>query len=486
MIQSVHIDGAKAFADPTDVPCRPITVLTGSNSCGKSSVIQAVLLLKQLATLPGRSSTLVRLNGPIVAQGTFSDWSTDHKGRPFSIGLDLDQGAVSAALRVVLEKGGSSAGDARLRDVAWSVRTAEASYSAEYAVKSTEALASELEAALDPSAQTHSERSPSPSMRTSKTLPYHARFTVAGGADVRADADGIASLEGLSPSALRIPSGPIRPESLMQRLAAEAGMAQSAVVNESDLTSQMQRIFHLGPLRDEPRMIYTGHRAIDTWDVGVRGERAAVVLAEFGDEVVDAPMSSLERGTQGLRLAEAVAAWAMRIGVASDVLVERATRFGTELRVRAAWSADRANDTGVHADLLNVGIGVSQVLPLLVLCLGAPPGSTVLLEQPELHLHPAVQSRLGDFFAACALSGRQVVLETHSEHIINRLRLLVARGTLDAESDVAINFIERYRFGSEVTRIAVGEDGALERWPRGFFDESQAALRELMKERLRE
>ena len=74
---------------------------------------------------------------------------------------------------------------------------------------------------------------------------------------------------------------------------------------------------------------------------------------------------------------------------------------------------------------------------VLVLCLASPPGSVLLLEQPELHLHPAVQSKIADLIAACALSGRQIIVETHSEHLINRLRLLVAQGALDPQQHIS-------------------------------------------------
>lgn len=231
-------------------------------------------------------------------------------------------------------------------------------------------------------------------------------------------------------------------------------------------------------------MLYSGLRAQEAWDVGRGGERAAVILSEYGAAVIDAPRTDLIRGTVGQTLADAVARWAERIRVVSRMEVSSQSKHGTELRVAAAFSAHGADEPQVEADLVNVGIGVSQVLPVLVLCLAAPPGSTVLLEQPELHLHPAVQSRLGDFFAACALSGRQIVIETHSEHLINRFRLLVARGQLDPEVDVSLNFIERDDYGSDVEEIKIGPDGTLGRWPRGFFDESERALQEIMQERM--
>src|SRR5580698_5246676 len=87
-------------------------------------------------------------------------------------------------------------------------------------------------------------------------------------------------------------------------------------------------------------------------------------------------------------------------------------------------------------DLTNVGVGVSQVLPIVVMCLLAPVDSTMILEQPELHLHPAVQARLADFFLSIAKAGKQCIVETHSEYLINRLRLRSVQAMDDELSEL--------------------------------------------------
>ncbi len=133
----------------------------------------------------------------------------------------------------------------------------------------------------------------------------------------------------------------------------------------------------------------------------------------------------------------------------------------------------RPPDLDRQVDLTSVGVGVSQILPVLAVCLLAEPGDIVLLEQPELHLHPALQMRLADFLLACVESRRQIIVETHSEHLVNRLRRRVAE---DNGNDVAklarIVFAERDAEGHTAFRASdINPLGGLsEDWPDGFLD----------------
>ena len=101
--------------------------------------------------------------------------------------------------------------------------------------------------------------------------------------------------------------------------------------------------------------------------------------------------------------------------------------------------------TGRAVDLTSVGVGVSQVLPVLLLCLLAEPGTLVILEQPELHLHPRLETLLADFLLACARAGRQLLVETHSAHLVNRLRYHIAKDETDSTYElVGLVFAENH------------------------------------------
>ena len=168
----------------------------------------------------------------------------------------------------------------------------------------------------------------------------------------------------------------------------------------------------------------------------------------------------------------------------SDVETVDRGRLGHELRV--ATPGERT----LH-DLTHVGVGVSQVLPILVLSLLAEPGSTLIFEQPELHLHPRVQTRLADFFVSMTRLQKQCIVETHSEYLINRLRYQAAIGEDSYIPDhVLLYFVEKNDGQSTFRPIRINRFGVIEDWPRGFFDESQdlaaAILRASMEKRQRE
>jgi predicted ATPase len=130
-------------------------------------------------------------------------------------------------------------------------------------------------------------------------------------------------------------------------------------------------------------------------------------------------------------------------------------------------------------NLSDVGFGNSQILPILVEgYLGS--ALTMVIEQPEIHLHPAAQLKLGDFFHDLVKAGKQVIVETHSEHLLLRLQTLVAKGELPAE-DVQVLYVEREESRSNVRVLEITRMGSFQNWPKGFFGEKHAELSELVE-----
>lgn len=233
---------------------------------------------------------------------------------------------------------------------------------------------------------------------------------------------------------------------------------------------------YLGPLRQDPNI--QQRTAVGTAaDLGTKGELTPATLYAQRDSVIVCPELSGE--PQRRPLGSAIAQWAAYLGIAEEVTPVDLGRPGIELRVRP-------RDLDRELDLTAVGVGVSQLLPVLVLCLLAEPGGIVLLEQPELHLHPAVQQRLGDFLLACARSGRQVIVETHSEHLIARLRRRAAEDeTDDLVSLLTIVFAELEEGVTRLRTVRMNEYGGLEDWPRGFFDQGVSESRDILEVGLR-
>lgn len=144
----------------------------------------------------------------------------------------------------------------------------------------------------------------------------------------------------------------------------------------------------------------------------------------------------------------------------------------SQMKVRQA-----AFDTEFNSPY-NFGFGISYVLPIIVNGLIAEPKSLVIVENPEAHLHPAGQSRIGEFLAQLATTDLQVVIETHSEHVINGIRKYALRNQMSAE-DVCINYFEIKDGNHTVKRLALNERMDIMEWPEGFFDQEPKDLKEM-------
>lgn len=230
---------------------------------------------------------------------------------------------------------------------------------------------------------------------------------------------------------------------------------------------------YLGPLRESPQVLYNpGPSRID---LGTKGEYTAAVLHAHQNRKYMVPLP--DGSVRNTRLGEALNLWLVELGLADEAKATDRGRLGIGLTVSPVGS-------GKDVDLTSVGVGVSQVLPVLLLCLLARRGSVILMEQPELHLHPAMQLRLADFLLACAKSGRQIIIETHSEHLVNRLRLHVAQDETSATSDhVQLLFAEQENGVTSYRTSQINPLGGLsEDWPKGFLDVGSDEAGQLLRQ----
>jgi len=124
----------------------------------------------------------------------------------------------------------------------------------------------------------------------------------------------------------------------------------------------------------------------------------------------------------------------------------------------------------IRTNAVDVGYGTNQLLPVFLQCYYAPKPSTILIEEPEMHLHPRMQADIVDFFLDVVKYGNSLVIETHSEHILARLQRRIAEGAIRPRH-VAINYFEKKAGGTRVTRIDVDKTGRLTKQLPGFFEE---------------
>lgn len=241
----------------------------------------------------------------------------------------------------------------------------------------------------------------------------------------------------------------------------------------------IEQIQYLGPLREEPKR---ANEATTYYleSVGPRGEDTVAVIRNHAHVPVSVPLPANSTPTS-TSLIEALRAWVAHLGLVQDVETENLAELGLALKVKPHGMDDKL-------PLTSVGVGVSQLLPVLVLCLLSKPGSVILLEQPELHLHPALQQRLADFFIAMSRSGRQLIVETHSEYMLSRLRRRIAEDPDDQLLDLAkVIFAERDQTTglSTFRNIDLTPYGNMTEWPRGFFDQASEDERQTIIEGLR-
>jgi predicted ATPase len=150
--------------------------------------------------------------------------------------------------------------------------------------------------------------------------------------------------------------------------------------------------------------------------------------------------------------------------------------------VRALGSSARYELLVKHRDALvnlkDVGVGVSQVIPVVVAALFAKPGHVVIVEEPESHLHPLAQAKLAELLAkVSAERGVQFIVETHSEHLFRRLQTLIARQEVQPEQ-AALYFVERDGQAAKLRELRLDEFGRLTNWPDKFFGDALGETRE--------
>lgn len=229
----------------------------------------------------------------------------------------------------------------------------------------------------------------------------------------------------------------------------------------SDLTLAFERlfqkIFYLGPLREYPQRIYTwaGEKPSD---VGLKGDQAIPALLAAKDQRV---YPGKRRTTLERRIAE----WLVKLGMAASFETKPLVNRGFQYEVRI-----RRTTSSPLVPITDLGFGVSQVLPVLVLCYYAPEGATIILEQPEIHLHPSVQAGLADVFLDAIKERRlQLIIESHSEHFLRRLQRRVAEEKI-ASTDTAIYFCELDEEGvSQISKLEMNLFGEIANWPKDFF-----------------
>lgn len=450
MLTRWTLENFKPFLGPLDLPIRPVTVFAGLNSSGKSSLLQAILMVAQTMRHPSRDRALV-LNGSLVQLGSVAKVRNDRARTPgIAVGFEVDFRAqpktryigkpkvISAWARALpsatVDEGPEST----------SLVFGEGRYHVAYADQ-----APLLSVAL---------RALSPEERAAVLLaddddgPFNA--------SALAQHEDAAGSSGYGP-ALWAEMMHFIPVRLRPRNNSGRATPDSFSVEQYFSTS----IRYIGPLRAAPQAAKGFAPSDEPDDVGPSGEYAAACFDANKDRKLrfyDPHQGAVIVDT----LAAALDLWARYLGVGHHIATEDGGQAGV------FWNVQTSQE-GAARPLHYVGVGVSQVLPVLVAGLLAPPGTTLLMEQPELHLHARAQARLGDFFYGLARCGKQCIVETHSDCLIKQLRYHLVADAPESREQIAVYFVEQDAAGeARATPIEIGESGAILNWPDGFCDEA--------------
>jgi predicted ATPase len=221
-------------------------------------------------------------------------------------------------------------------------------------------------------------------------------------------------------------------------------------LNNLSFAKALQAIIHLPGLRGTPERLYKTSNVTGSTFIGQFDNYVASIINRF----------QKDEPTQLIRVQEAL----KKLGLTDIIQAQRLNDAQIELRVGRVLGAD-TTDT---VNIADVGLGVSQILPVIVALLVAQPGQLVYIEQPEIHLHPRAQVALAEVFAEAASRGVRVVVETHSELFLMGIQALVAEDKLDPNA-VKLHWFTRQADGSsKVTSADLDEMGAFGDWPEDF------------------
>ncbi|MDD1147597.1 DUF3696 domain-containing protein [Pseudomonas sp. TNT2022 ID357] len=210
--------------------------------------------------------------------------------------------------------------------------------------------------------------------------------------------------------------------------------------------------------------------------LGVRGEYTAHYLNHYRDERVSDQVRLHPLAPKKNGLLAQVNAWLQEISPGASVNVEAVPRTDF-MRVEYTYGSTAGIRGGDPFRATNVGFGLTYSLPIIVACLASAKGSLVLLENPEAHLHPKGQVAIGELIARAAAAGVQILVETHSDHVLNGIRIAVKEGLIPNTS-VGLNFFSRADSSSQPMNAQpeISPTGRISEWPEGFFDQWDKSL----------
>ncbi|MDE0484254.1 MAG: DUF3696 domain-containing protein [Candidatus Poribacteria bacterium] len=237
----------------------------------------------------------------------------------------------------------------------------------------------------------------------------------------------------------------------------ESGLGKILQQFSSLFGKLFDHVYYLGPTRVNSQRLYQ-------WEGRHPGH-----AGQWGNQTIDALLSARVRNLktshekEGIPIEQSISDWLQKMDLAHSFSLDWTKGATYEVRIQKTPSSPPVT-------LVDMGYGLSQFLPVLVLCYYAPEGSTLILEQPGIHLHPMVQSQLADLLIEVVNERKlQILVESHSEHLLTRLQRRIAEKQIP-EENVALYFCRNNDGASTIEKLEVDEEsGDIKNWPENFF-----------------
>ena len=484
MLRRIGLNNFKCF-ERLDLPCAPLNLLCGLNGMGKSSVIQALLVLRQsFASRELQAGHLV-LGGELIDLGAGSDvLFEDAEEDVVRFALDDERQKKQDQPRICAVTGKRTGGtfapgrDGTAKAILNQLLSGE---------EGEDELLDKLSAQLFPKMNRSAFRRAlalaradgvERVQRPSKYFPDSiVDITWAGTFRYSRTGDQLTAVESDPANSVALSAAW---RDILPLTAVESDPANSVgLSNWRDAPPFGGDLHYVQAERVGPRKLYPlSEVAARRGDLGARGEYVWNYLNDHRNDLLPAD-DPRRADVAGRRLVDVVDHWLQDVSPGAHLQLEAVPAADAVL---AGFAFDRpGNVQSQRHRATNVGFGLSYVLPV-VLALLARPGALCLIENPEAHLHPRGQTKLAELAARAATAGVQVLVETHSDHFVDGVRIAVRDGLIPAD-DAAIHYFERQEGRAVVSSPAIDADGRLSHWPAGFFDQHDENLAKLLAPR---
>lgn len=479
-INRISVHNFKSLSNIDDFCLKPITILCGINSCGKSSFLDSILVLKQtINNINSKNS--IALNGEYVRLGNYTNVVFKHdndRSISFKFSYESEYGdAIESLVDFIYGNEDVIEKDKR--------GTLEVEVTFANSNSADSRLVAQSDVTLFKADFKHSCGNSYIELSSVDKELFMLSFNIFR--PIKKENNSKKKIKDkwnktlIEVRNIAFKGFLIEPSSLYEQLQRNSKhsnstntITENSVVYQfimainSSIINMFNAIHYIGPLREAPSRRYVYDEVIS--EIGVKGENAAYLL-QTGKDTLKEGLFAFDNilgrflPLETCSLYEAVDYWMKYMGINS---------FNTSTNqeiIRVSLSDSNTNSISVN--IADVGFGISQVFPIVLEGIRMEKGATLILEQPEIHLHPKLQMQIADFLLAMAVSGRNFIIETHSDHMINR----IIRRMVEDEQQLLSNLVQVYfvtpsEDGAHFESIEINDTKGIVNWPEGFFDQA--------------